>query len=167
MTISAQLRSIQSDLGDVDSVGGGGVFIASDIVNMWEQAYNASNKLRVILCCTGEEIRGDFTIAAYCHRVDRQFVALVTRGRSFTPDRGAGLTETIQNAAPLFDMVEVVRDKIRSMLDNSEELPVDYKGFHSVPPETGLVIDAYQINFSLVADLPNLEAVADNMVVPA
>ena len=121
---------------------------------MWEMAYAATNKLRVILCCTGEELRGDFSVAAALARADRQFIALVTKGRSFTWRRGEGLVNTVQNTFPLFEQVAQVRDLIRSMVAVSNELPVDYKGFKSFPLERELIMDAYAIEFSLATDLP-------------
>lgn len=165
MSVEIQLKAIRDALnGWLQEAGG--AFIASDQANMWEMAFAASSKLRVIVCCTGEEIRGDFAVAAALHRVDRQFSVLVTRGRSLTSDRGQGLVETIQNSPPLFQMVSQARDVIRSMLNISAERPVDYKGFRSFPMESGLVMDAYEITFSTAVDLAPITDTPDNPAIP-
>ena len=144
---------------------GGIVMIAPDVVQMWRWAYNNTQTLRAIICCTGEDIRGPFSIAAATHRVDRQFTLLVSRGRQFTVDTSVSLTQTYGNAQPLFQIVEEARDLIRSMLDISAELPVDYKGFHHVSLE-GNMLDAYGIEFSVAADLPGLASTPQNPAPP-
>lgn len=153
MRITDQLNAIQSVLDPYASEQGGACLIASDPAMMWEMCYNASNKLRVILCCIGEDLRGEFPEAAAMGRVDRQFVALCTRGRSFDFRRNA-LSVTVQNTLPMFEVVSQVRDIIRSMLAVSQELPVDYRGFKSFPLEKDWIADAYMIEFSCATDLP-------------
>jgi len=166
MSIAIQLQSIQAALNDFVTGQGGVVQIASDVVHMWEMAYAASSKLRVIVVCLGEDIRGPFSEAAALHRVDRQFGVLVTRGRSFTTDRGLGLVSNVQTAPPLFDMVATVRDLIRAMLNISVEFPVDYKGFNSFPLSEKMIMDAYLINFSCAVDLGAIVSTPDNPVLP-
>ncbi len=164
--IADQLNALQFALNDWVQQEAGVVQIAANQALLWEMAYAASSKLRVIVCCTGEDIRGDFSIAAALHRVDRQFVVLVTRGRSFTTDRGMGLTQTVQDNPPLYDLVTRVRDTIRAMVGISVELPVDYKGFKSFPLEDGLVMDAYQIEFSTAVDIPDIVGTPPDPAIP-
>lgn len=168
MSIEAaeQLEGVKAALMDWVQQDAGLVQIASNPAMMWEMAYAASSKLRIILCCVGEELRGDFSVAAALHRADRQFVCLVTRGRSFTTDRGMGLTQIVQDNPPLFTLVEKVRDTIRAMIGISVELPVDYKGFRSFPLEDGLIMDAYQIEFSTAVDLPALVTTPPDPAIP-
>jgi hypothetical protein len=161
--IEDQLEAIKAALADFAAAQGGQAFVASDMVHMWEIGYNAQNKLRVVIVCTGEEARGEFSLAAATHRVDRQFGVLVTRGRTFTMDRGQGLTQTVGNAPPLFSLVAQVRDLIRAMLNISVEFPVDYKSFKSFP-QSQQIIDAYFIEFSCATDLSLIEAVPDDGV---
>lgn len=166
MSIATQLQNIQDALRTFVTGQGGVAQIASDPAHMWEMAYNATSKLRVIICCVGEDIRGPFSEAAILHRVDRQFVALVTRGRTFTADRGQGLVSGSMNAPPLFDMVATVRDIIRAMDNISVEAPVDYKGFKSFPLENNMIVDAYMIEFSCAVDLGAIVATPDIPVLP-
>jgi hypothetical protein len=153
MRTEDQLNAIKEVLQVYADPEQGGAFIASDPAMMWEMAYNATNKLRLILCCIGEAVRGDFSVAAALARVDREFVCMCTRGRSFDFRRNA-LSVTVQNTRPMFRVVAEVRDIIRSMLSISQELPVDYKGFKSFPLEKDWIADAYMIEFSLATDLP-------------
>lgn len=141
--------------------------MASDPVQMWGFAFDASNKIKAVLCCVGEDVRGDFAEAAAMGRVDRHFQCLVSRGRSFTPQRGTGLVKYVQNAPPLFGLVREVRDIIRSQLGISLELPVDYRGFKSLPLEDNLIMDAYIIEFSLVSDLGDVASMPqDTSAIP-
>lgn len=154
MTISDTLNSLQTDLNDFAIQHGGGAFIASDLSHMWEQAYAASDKLRIIICYMGEDLRGPFGTAAATQRVDRHFTVLITRGRGFNAIRGAPLTTQTGNVEPLFALVEEARDGIRTMrnLTDDADLPVDYRGVKTFSMGE-VAMDCYQIEFSVAADL--------------
>ena len=104
--------------------------------------------------CNGDSSRGSFEHANAWHRVDRQWIVAVTQGRGFTANRGDTLTSPVGNAGQFYDIVEGVRDQIRSILNISEELPtIDYKS--TKPMQFGnLVVDGYQIEFSTANDIP-------------
>ena len=166
MRIADQLKALQVALGPWAFNNGGAAFVVSDPSHLWEMAYAASSKLRVLILYSGEEIRGPFSTAAATHRVDRNFVVLVTRGRGFNADRGTSLTDTVGNDPPLFSLLEEGREIIRGMVNISVELPVDYKMIR--PHSMGEVImDAYSIEFSCATDLPEIVAVpSDQTAIP-
>lgn len=166
MKISDQLESIRGVLDAwAKNESGGKAFVASDPSHMWEMAYAASDKLRVIICFMGEEARGDNKYAARTHRVDRRFNVVVTRGRGFNADRGESLTVAIGNARPLFDLFEECRDLVRAIVNISAELPVDYTGAREFQMGE-IIMDAYVIDFLTAVDLPYFADQPDNPAPP-
>jgi hypothetical protein len=152
MTVTQQAKIIEKVLNDWAQNRGGVASVVANIRDMWETAYKASDKPRILICFAGEQVREAFRIAAYLARVDRQWQVAVTRGRGFNQNRGSSLVDTIQNAEPFYDSVETVRDMIRSITNVSVEDPLDYKGIR--PMQSGnLVIDGYIIEFSTASDL--------------
>ena len=163
MEIPDQLKIIQAVLGPWAVKNGGQAFVASDPSMMWEMAFAASTKLRVIICYMGEENRAEFPTGAILRRVDRQFTVLITRGRGFSYPRGNTLTDTTGNALPMFVLVEEGRDLIRSILNLSGEQPLDFKAVR--PHAMGeLIMDAYSIEFSAAVDLPLITDQPQNTV---
>jgi hypothetical protein len=157
MTISAQASAIQQVLQSWAQPRAGVASVSFDVYDMWETASKQSQVPRILIAYAGEEIRGDFSVAAALHRVDRQWQVAVTRGRGFTIQRGDTLILTNQNAEPFYDSVEYVRDICRCLTGLSEELPIDFKSVE--PMQMGdLIIDGYLIKFSTANDLPNVEA---------
>ena len=85
-------------------------------------------------------------------------------------NRAAPLAADFQNARPLFTITEEVRDMCRGFEFDPAwtERPVDYKGvrpFNSGNPD--LIVDAFQIEFSVGTQLGMLQAAPDDQVVPA
>src|SRR5262245_15158034 len=111
---------------------GGTAQVVSDLQALWAQAFLSSQKMRVLICYVGEQIRGDFSVAAARHRVDRDFVVAVTSGRGMTAQRGQFLITANQNSPAFYDTVEYARDIIRCLTGISEEVPVDYKSIEAM-----------------------------------
>lgn len=137
---------------------GGIAQVAHDLNHMWELAFNTSKVPRCMICFVGEDIRGDFSIAAATSRVDRHYVVLVTRGKGYTANRGDTLTQDIGEARPFYDLLEEARDLIRvlqfdaSVTEADSGLPVDYHGIKPALPED-YPLDAYLIEFSIGTQL--------------
>jgi hypothetical protein len=128
--------------------------VASDLEHSWRLAANDTVNPKFIIVFTGEEIRGDFAVAAINHRVDRHFALIVSRGRGMEQDRAKSLWKDSGNAKPLYDIVEGARDVIRGLYSQQfVENPVDYRGINQWDTRP-LITDAYQINFSIPCDLP-------------
>lgn len=154
-SVADQANAIRNNLDALAHQDGGKALVASDLAHMWAMAWVKSDSPRIIVCYTGEQVRGPFAIAAYTHRVDRSFIVMVTRGRGFNAERGDSLTATVGNARPLFTLAEESRDAIRAMLDISQEWPVDYKSMRNYQAGE-IALDAYIIEFSVATDLPEL-----------
>lgn len=156
--IKDQLNQIRDTLDEWGEENGfsGHVFVVSDIVHMWKQLFDSSQYPKLLIMYNGEQVRGEFGIAAPLARVDRRFMVVVSRGRSMNINPGDALTETNQNSPPLFEQVEEVRDICRAMIFDPDwnENPVDYLGVTPFPTEnSGRLIDAYQIEFSIGSQL--------------
>ena len=155
MNISDTAKNFQEPIQAWAKERGGVCSIVSNLKDMWEQAYQASEKPRIFICYNGEHVRGEFALAAYLARVDRQWQVAVTRGRGFSLPRGLNLVNQVQNSESFYDSVEAIREIIRMSLNTSVELPVDFKGIR--PMASGnLIIDGYIIEFSTAADLPRV-----------
>ena len=130
------------------------VNVASDLEHAWRLAANDTTNPKFIIVFTGEEIRGDFAVAAYNHRVDRHFSMIVSRGRGMDQDRAKSLWKDTGNARPLFEIVEAARDVIRGLWSQEfVENPVDYRGINQWDTRP-YITDAYNVNFSIPCDLP-------------
>lgn len=163
MTISEQAILIRDALQDWTKDSGGKSFLASSLAHMWETAYAKTDSLRIIVVYMGEQIRGEFGIAALEGRVDRQWAVAVTRGRGFAADAQTNLTETVQNAPPLFELVDEAVDICRTIVPDADtcERPIDFKGvrtMQSLNPQ----IDGYLIEFSIGTQRDQLVEVPDD-----
>lgn len=166
MKISEIANTLKGNIENFAQSRGGVVTIASNVRDMWETAFKSSEKPRIIIAYAGEQIRGEFSVAALIHRVDRDWFVAVTRGRTFTVPRGKGLTESVQNAEAFYDVVEAVRDLIRTSVSITEELQPDFKAIRPMDLGNGLVVDGYVIEFSTANDLPNVQAQPDSLAMP-
>lgn len=152
-SISVQCQQIVDVLKPYATKSGGFADMASNLRDLWAQTSMASDRPRILVCYNGENIRGDFSVAAFNHRVDRQWIVAVTRGRGWNANRGDSLYKTAGNADPFLDVVEEVRELIRTMIGISEEFPLDYK---RISPMTSgnKALDSYAIEFSTANDIP-------------
>jgi hypothetical protein len=153
IAISEQARQIAAVLEPYATASGGFAGVVSNLQMLWAQASMDSEKPRLLICYNGENSRGDFSVANRLHRVDRQWVVAVTRGRGWRSNRGASLYQTTGNADPFYDVVEEVRELLREMLGISEEFPIDFKRIS--PMSSGnKALDSYAIEFSTANDIP-------------
>lgn len=162
MTITKTANKLRDILAQWAEPNGGTAQVVFDLREMWATAYKESEKPRILICYNGEQIRGDFSVAALLGRVDRQWLVAITRGRGFNPKRGQSLTDSKGNAEPFYDSVENVRDYLRCAIgvsaenlrtDNPDSGTIDFKAIR--PMDNGdLIVDGYIIEFSTAADLP-------------
>jgi hypothetical protein len=157
MTISEEASEIQQVLQSWAAPKGGVASVVANTYDMWETASKYSQVPRLLIAYAGEEIRGDFPVAAALHRVDRQWQVAITRGRGFMVQRGDTLILTNQNAEPFYDSVEYVRDICRCLVGISQETPVDYKSLEYMQSHNGEMIDGYLLSFSTANDIPNVQ----------
>jgi hypothetical protein len=155
ITIADEANLLQKTLQDWVNNFGGSAAVVSNLRDWWNQAATNSTQPRILICYMGEDSRGSFSQIAPWHRVDRKWSVAVTRGRGYYANRGDSLSSETALEMPLFDVVETVREIIRSMLDISEETPsVDYRGIK--PMQLGnLVVDGFSIEFTTANDIPS------------
>ena len=154
-SISQQAQQIVDLLKPYAQKSGGFADVVSNLQMLWAQASMANDRPRILVCYNGEQIRGDFAVAAFNHRVDRQWIVAITRGRGWNINRGDSLYKTAGNADPFYDVVEEVRELIRTMVGISEEWPLDYKRLS--PMASGnKALDSYAIEFSTANDIPGI-----------
>jgi hypothetical protein len=147
--ISDQLKAIKQYLQEqlTEAAPGSVAAICSNLKDMWKQAFQASDRFKVLIVWKGDTVRGPFSQANCWVRVDRQWVVAVIHGRGYEAERG-------DSVPVLSDMVENVRDWLRSMLGLSEELPtIDLKGITQAN-QGNLILDGYLIEFSTANDIP-------------
>lgn len=162
-TISEQSAAISYWIGQYVLPLGGTSIVASNLRDMWNQAFQASDKPIVYTCWAGDSPRGPSDIMRWTHRVDREWATLVKRGRGFCAIRGDSLNQTVGNAIPFYDVVEGVRDRIRQILSISEEGLVELRGIR--PWQLGnQVLDAYLISFATANDMPTITSTPQNQV---
>jgi len=154
MTISEQLIKLRDALADWARENSGSVVVASDPVHLWNLLSTKPGAPRGILLFDSEEKRGDIEEAG---RVDRKFLLVISRGRGFTADRADALTKGSAGGKPLFDLVEEAREIVRSIeVESPEEIDeVVTNHLRTARFDSGdLIVDAYQIEFSLATQLP-------------
>lgn len=157
ITISQQAKNLQAVLNTWAVQYGGVAETASDLKNFWEQAGNNNDLPRILIVYNGESARGEFRTRSALDRVDRSWQVGVFRGRGFSAQRGRSLTNTVVNAMPFYDVVEQIRDLIRSILDISEEFPVEFISIRPMAPNPPtMIMDAYVIEFVTANDIPKI-----------
>ena len=140
------------------------VQVVPDPVHMWSALLNTSQSSCILIMYNGEQVRGEFGIAAPLARVDRRFVVVVSRGQSLTFPISKQYLESTQNAVPLYDDVDTIRDIVRALEFDPQwtERPVDYLGVVPFPTDgSGRVLDAVQIEFSVGVQLDLIKSTPD------
>lgn len=142
---------------------GGTVKIMESMWHVWEYVLSAQDEPTVLICCTGETPRGSFAEQDLWHRVDRQWTFVVIRGHGFRnlmpDDKGA----VPNGKEALTTSIEVLRDTVRAMTGMSEEFPINYRGWKSLPavarPGTANVFTAgAYLEFSTSVDIREVVA---------
>jgi len=137
---------------------GGSVKIIEGLQHLWEEVTVVKDKPRILICCTGEESRGDSGIRGHWQRVDRQWQVVLIRGHGFKNLNAEGKG----NAEPFSDSWEAVRDEVRKILNIGEEWPpVEYLGGEPIPnlapnKEANVYLSAQALKFSTANDIPRL-----------
>lgn len=157
MTIEDQANAINDAINQYLGTSGSS-FVVSDMHHLWAKLFDRSTSLKALVMFVGEHVRQTIPGSAILSRVDREWSVTVSRGRSLTLDRGATLKDETVAGEPLFGWVAKIRDTIRGLeLDpDTTERPIDYDGINQLPTEgTPLIIDAYQIRFTIGTQLPS------------
>lgn len=155
VSISQAAQIIKEQLDDWAGAKGGSTKIIANVAHLWEELEVATDKPRVLICYTGEEARGDYERRGYLRRVDRQWQVVVVRGHGFKNRvaEGAG------NADAFYDVLEQIREKVRVILNISEEFPIEYLGMEPLPnlgpsQKANVFLDAVSMRFTTANDIP-------------
>lgn len=161
--ISAQANFIAGELLAWAQTMGGDAQVVSNLKDLWMQASQSSQKPIIYVCYGGETAwSSNSNISALTHRVSRNWIVAVKRGRGFVAQRGSTLSNQIGNAVPFYDAVEHIRDLCRAMLGISQDMGNDFAAIK--PMSMGAqVIDAYTIEFSVKSDLPTIVMTTDEI----
>ena len=154
-SISEQADQIRTLLDEYAKTAGGTAEVVSNVQMLWNQASMDTVKPRILIVYNGEIARGEFAVASFNHRVDRQWIVAVTRGRGWSANRGDSLYKSTGNSDPFYDVIEEVREIIRSMIGISEEFPLDFKRI-SPMSSANKALDSYALEFSTANDLPQI-----------
>ena len=144
---------------------GGEAKVMANMRHLWEELFVLQEQPRVLIVYMGENVRGSFDGANTSHRVDRQWAVVIVKGHGF---KNLMSEPRDGSAEPFYDSVELLRDRIRVMLDITEEPPVDYKGIKPLPnmlptSTANAFADAYMIEFSTANDMARVKfSQADN-----
>lgn len=142
---------------------GGTSKILEGIQHLWEEVSTVTDKPRILICCTGEESRGESGIRGHWQRVDRQWEVVIIRGHGFK-NRVADGGGTMAFSTAW----EQVRDEVRKILNIGEEWPpVEYLGSNPVPnlapnQQANVFLSAQSLRFSTANDIPRLTPLPAN-----
>lgn len=138
--------------------------ILEGIQHLWEEISIVQDKPRLLICCTGEESRGDAGIRGHLQRVDRQWEVVIIRGHGFKNL----VAEGEGDAMPFHTAWEQVRDEVRKILNIGEEFPaIEYLGSSPVPnlapnQQANVFLSAQSLRFSTANDIPRLTTTVPN-----
>lgn len=156
MTIAECLRRVRDELAEWMLETGGTAEVATDAVHLVTLLSSKPGAARAAVLFDGEELRGDLDTLG---RVDRRFLVVVSRGRGLLLDSGDRLTAVVgAGGKPLFDLVEEAREVVRLIRfdEGTTEVVPRVSGIRRVEME-GMLVDAYQIEFSLGVQLAVIE----------
>jgi hypothetical protein len=163
MDILDQAIALKDYMEELATAEGGKAFIASDLLHMWNIAYQNTQGLRVIICFNGLDMRGGQDYGAILGRADVHWIMALCRGRGFNAERDQGLIGDSVNARPFLKLIQEARDQVRSIVGLSAESPVDFRRIRPMPMNEGSLVDGYIVEFDLVIDLPPITASPDQI----
>lgn len=152
MTIGEQLQQIKTSFDTWAKQSKAKVQIASDFVHLVSLLTTSPGDLRVLILFDSEIKRGDYEETG---RVDRKFLFVLSRGKSFRMDTGSALLEGSAGGQPLYDLIEEAREVgrlIRFSAETTEEIP-NYQGASRLQID-GIITDSHQLEFSIGTQLP-------------
>ena len=137
---------------------GGNVIAMESMWHVWEYILTATDEPTVLVCCTGETPRGSFAEQDQLCRVDRQWTVVLIRGHGFT-SLLPGPNGTAPGVENMLTSITALRDTVRVITSVSEEIPINYKGWHPLPavarPGTvNVFVAGAQMEFSTANDIP-------------
>lgn len=163
--ISDQANQLGTWLSEQTQAAGVTVEIMENQRKLWQKIFDASvdGAPHILICFNGETSRGGFNERNTLHRVDREWVVVILRGRGFKH----GLNDEVPKdglSTRFYDDIEAVRQLIRRMTSISEEV-LDYVSMKPLPgiaqPNMANVfLDGYVLTFTTANDIPAITNLA-------
>jgi hypothetical protein len=154
--IAEQAAIIKSTLNDWASlpIRGGYAGMVPNLKQLFIQAAQDTQAIRILVCYGGQSRRGPFTTASATHRVDRKWLIAVTKGESPSAGRGDFLIEQTGNTDAFLKELATVEDICRWIPNISQEGPAnDYEG--TVPLQINdTQMSGYLITITTANDIP-------------
>lgn len=141
--------------------GGGKVHVAGDPLHLFALLGDKPGGVRVAIMVRDGQKRGDYEEAG---QEDLTCLVVVSRGQGFTMERADNLVRGSGGGAPLYDLVEQIRDVVRGIDLDTEttEFTFNYRGFGVYQNPFEILADAYQLEFSIGRQLPGVTSGATN-----
>ena len=165
MTIAEQLKGLKETLEGWATSNNAFVMVAGDAVELVGILATKPGDVRAVLYFVQEVPRGSYDELG---KVERTFHLVLSRGRSFTLQRDGNLTGDASASRPLFDIVEEAREVVRHYTTEAttEDRLVQYLGTRPFNAGGELILDAYQVEFLIVAQIPDSYTVETGSVFP-
>jgi hypothetical protein len=151
MKIGEQLRALADGLATWAQNNSAKVEVASDPVHLLGLLAQSPGSARVVLMFDSEDVQQPDETG----HVVRRFLAVVSRGRGLSIERGDNLLEGSAGGRPLFELIEEVRDNLRTVEFTAQDTPArtEYRATRRLALEDA-TIDAYQIEIATRTFLP-------------
>lgn len=164
ISISEQCNTIKSVLGDICSQEQGIAIVSENVDDKKLIGFQNVIGPKVLITFVGEELLGGEDVAELIGRARRYFDILVQRGKQLTDPLTSGLTQTAGPAKPFYDLLEIIRDAVRSIEWPSPMVqnPGEYHGMRPSANE-GWLLDSYIINYSTIVDIGRIQVEAPQL----
>ena len=164
ISISEQCNTIKSVLSDICSQEQGVAIVSENIEDKKLTGFNNVIGPKVLITFVGEELLGGDDVAELIGRARRYFDILVQRGKVLTGPMETGLTKTIGPSKSFYDLLEIIRNTIRSIEWPSPMVqnPGEYHGMRPSQNE-GWLLDSYIINYSTIVDIGRIQVEAPQL----
>lgn len=143
---------------------GGLCEVVDDEDLMWRQAFQSSKNLIVYVTWGGDTPWGPITTAGVTHRVSRQWILGIKRGRGYPETRGDTFSKTT-SVPPFADMVDSIRNFVRAMIGISQDGGTD-NVIVKKWSQGALVMSGRLLTFTTQNDLPGVIMSPDNTPTP-
>ncbi len=142
------------------ALDGAKAYIASDFIHCWEILLNSPGVCKVAILFEDEKARVNFPGGDITGRVNRYIDVIISRGRGLQQNRSANLTDGSGGGKPLFELAEIMRDKLRAVrFDPHTDEPPDYVGMGRWGKDEGFNIDAFKCSIWIGTQLNAVSAI--------
>lgn len=162
-SIKNQCEAIQQNLNG--KIGNAPAYVANDFVHAWEILLNKPGIPKIAILFEDEKARVNFPGGDITGRVNRYIDVIISRGRGLQQLRAGNLVSVTGGGAPLFELAEQMRDRLRVMrFDPTTDEPTDYIGLGRWGKDEGFNIDAFKCSIWIGTQLPLAAQTTNNQI---